>query len=416
MAAGRGAAVETIAACRSCGASTLEPALDLGESPIADRLQDCGERPEHAPRVPLEVVLCTACGLAQLRHTVPREALFDDRYPYLSSSSPTLLAHAHALARSLVERRSLGPDSFVVELASNDGYLLRCFADLKLRALGVDPAGEPVRRARDAGLQTLQAFFDSASAQSILSEHGPADVIVANNVLAHVADVNDVVHGMQRLLAANGVISVEVPYLADMMERCEFDTIYHQHLCYFSVSALDALFRRHGLGITSIRRLDIHGGSLRLEVERGRHSDGSVESLMESERTAGLGTSAAFEGFAERVRRVRDQLRALLEGIARRGGRVAGYAASAKGTTLLSYCGIDASTLEFVVDRNRFKHGQRMPGAGIPIEPVTLLVERQPDYALLLAWNFAGEILAQQAEYRRRGGRFIVPVPRPAIV
>jgi SAM-dependent methyltransferase len=408
--------VQAISACRSCGGRELVGLLDLGASPLADRLQDQNEPAELAPRAPLELVLCPACGLVQLRHTVSRALLFDDRYPYLSSSSPALLAHARALAADLEERNVVNPGGLVLELASNDGYLLRNFSGRGMRVLGVDPAAQPVSRARDAGIPTLQAFFGTTVAERVLEQHGAADVIVANNVLAHVDDLNDVVQGMKLLLTPGGVISVEVPYLGDMIERCEFDTIYHQHLCYFSLQSLDALFRRHGLAVSAAQRLEIHGGSLRLTVTHAQRDSAPVAGLLAAEREAGMATAAYFDAFAGRVQRVRDKLRALLGTVTGRGERVAAYGAAAKGTTLLHYCDIDESMIDFAVDRNAFKHGRRMPGTGIPIEPVDRLLERGPAYALLLAWNFADEILAQQVAYRRQGGRFIVPIPEPAIL
>lgn len=406
---------ELIDGCRSCGGRALESILDLGRTPLADRLLTEAVPAEPEPMAPLELVLCPDCWLVQITATVPPEILFGGDYPYFSSVSETLLAHTRENALELIERLHPGPDGFVLEIASNDGYMLRHFAERGIPVLGVDPARAPAEAANDAGVPTLVAFFCRALAAELCAAGRSADLVIANNVLAHVADLNGMVEGIATMLKPDGQAVIEVPYLLDLLEHTEFDTIYHQHLCYFSVVALVALFRRHGLVIEEVRRLSIHGGSLRLYAGRGTMG-ASVHHHIAHERQLGLGTIDAYSGFVQRVRAVRGTLRELLADLKADGHRLACYGAAAKGTTLLAYCGIGRDLLDYVVDRNRFKQGRYMPGVRLPILPPEQLLQDRPGAVLLLSWNFADEILAQQDAYRRLGGRFVVPIPEPRLV
>jgi hypothetical protein len=282
--------------------------------------------------------------------------------------------------------------------------------------LGIDPAPGPVAAARAKGIETLQAFFGLDFAKQLAAEGRRADVIHANNVLAHVADTNGFVAGIATLLKDTGVAVIECPYVKDLIEHGEFDTIYHEHLCYFSVTALRALFSRHGLYITRVVPLTIHGGSLRVFVEKQNRPEQSVHEYIESEQRLGLDRLDYYADFSNRVNQIRTELNELLQGLKERKARIVGYGAAAKGTIMLNYVGIGQETLDFVADRNTHKQGRYIPGVRLPIASPERVLAEQPDYVLILPWNFKDEIMAQQAEYRRRGGKFIVPVPRPTII
>ncbi len=404
------------ARCRSCAQEGLSPVLDLGPMPLSDGFLRADQLGEPAERFDLEVAFCTGCGLVQILETVPPEKLFCEDYPYYSSFSDALLEHSRRNALELIERCDLGPESLVIELASNDGYLLQNFAGQGIPVLGIDPAEGPARAARQRGIPTLREFFTRALAERLAAEGRRADVLIANNVLAHVPDLNGFVAGIRTVLADDGLAVIEVPYVRDLIDHCEFDTIYHEHLCYFSVTALDRLVRRNGLYLNDIRRLDIHGGSLRLYLQRREDVQPAVTELLAAEARDGLDRPQYYRDFARRVEAFRDRMRSLLADLKSRGARIAAYGAAAKGTIMLNYIGADADLIEFVVDRNVHKHGKYVPGVLVPILPTAELLARRPDYCLILAWNFADEIVAQQAAYRAAGGRFIVPIPEPRIL
>ncbi|HLL73714.1 MAG TPA: class I SAM-dependent methyltransferase [Pyrinomonadaceae bacterium] len=410
-------------ACRSCGAGGLEVVLSLGRTPLANSLLTAEQLAEPEEAYPLDLAFCGRCSLVQITETVPPEKLFRE-YFYLSSFSDTMLRHAEQTVAQLVASRGLGPESLVVEVASNDGYLLQYYRRRGIPVLGVEPAANIARVAREErGIPTLCEFFGEELAGRLSREGVRADVIHANNVLAHVADLNGVVRGLAALLKPEGVAVIEVPYVKEMVDHCEFDTIYHEHLCYFSLTALDSLFRRHGLAVRDVERLPIHGGTLRVFAGRegvaGSSDEGGaarVREMLREEEGWGVGSADFYRRFGAEVQRLRRELLELLAGLKSQGKRIAVYGASAKGSTLLNYFGIGAETLDFVVDRSTVKQGYYTPGTHLPIsEPGRLLAE-MPDYVLLLTWNFADEILEQQAEYRRRGGRFIVPIPELKVV
>lgn len=409
--------------CRSCRDLGLQKVLSLGRTPLANALLTAEQIAAPEATYPLDLAFCPHCFLVQITETVPAEILFRD-YFYLSSFSDTMLRHAEQIATQLVPSRGLGPKSLVVEVASNDGYLLQYYKRAGVPVLGIEPATNIARIAEaERGVPTICDFFGTALGERLRSEGLRADVIHANNVLAHVADLNGFMGGINRLLQEDGVVVIEVPYVKDMIDRCEFDTIYHEHLSYFSLTALDQLFRRHGLRIHNVDRLPIHGGTLRVFAGHDSGSDNSknigqpaVADLLRDEAAWGVGELDFYLGFGEKVERLRHELLGLLRKLKAEGKQIAVYGASAKGSTLLNYFGIGQETLDFVVDRSTVKQGYYTPGRHLRIHAPDELLEQMPDYVLLLTWNFAEEILEQQAEYRKRGGRFIIPIPSVEVV
>ena len=402
--------------CRSCQQTGLIAFLDLGKKPPSDRILTEAMLKDPEPLYPLEVAFCPNCSLVQILETVPPEDLFLDSYQYFSSFSPTILENARENAVSLITERGLGADSLVMELASNDGYLLKNYVDVGIPVLGIDPAPSQAMAAEKIGVPTLNDFFTVSLAKKLRRAGQRADVIHGNNVLAHVADTNGFVEGIHTILKSDGVVVLEVPYLEDLIDKCEFDTIYHEHLCYFSVTALDHLFRNHDLYLNKVQRIPIHGGSLRLFIEPHEAVDNSVIQLMQLERDRGVGTLDHYADFANSVERLKLKLLSLLSELKSKEKTIAAYGAAAKGSTMINYVGIGPDIIDFVVDRNIHKHGKYMPGKHLPVFATEKLIERQPDYVLILAWNFADEIMKQQDEYRQRGGKFIIPVPEPTII
>jgi SAM-dependent methyltransferase len=409
-----------IKSCRSCTEKELTPILSLGRTPLANSLRTAEQLNEPEPTYPLELVFCPRCTLVQITETVPPEELFR-QYLYFSSFSETMLRHAREIAEKMVAARGLGAKHLVIEVASNDGYLLQYYKSAGVQVLGIEPAVNIAQVAEtERGIPTIQEFFDAELAARLRSEGRRADVIHANNVLAHVADVNGFVSSLSLLLTEDGTVVVEVPYVKDLLEGCEFDTIYHEHLCYFSLTALSKLFSRHGLAVIDVERLKIHGGSLRVfaEKEAGarRGPSGSVKELLQAEAEWGVGDPGRYLDFRDQVEHLRERLLAVLGDLREKGHSLAAYGASAKGTTLLNYFRIGKETLDFVVDRSTVKQGLYTPGTHLPIHAPEKLLEALPDYVLLLTWNFADEILAQQREFRERGGRFIIPIPEVRVV
>jgi len=385
--------------------------------PLANALLTAGQLREPETTYPLDLAFCPKCTLVQITETVPPDQLFAE-YVYRSSFSETMLKDSRELAGQLMKSLSLNATSLVVELGSNDGYQLQFFVKEGIPVLGIDPARNLARVAEAKGVRTLCDFFGEKLAYELRLKGSSADVVIAKNVLAHVADLNGFVEGIHILLKKNGIAVMEVPYVKDLIDRCEFDTIYHEHLCYFSLTALDRLFRRHKMVLTDVERTPMHGGSLRLCVaHRGQAQPrDSVESLLRDEVEWKTNRVESYLVFAREVKKIKASLTSLLKSLKCEGNRIAAYGAAAKGTVLLNYCGIGESLIDFVVDVSPHKQGRYMPGVHLAIYPPSRLLKEMPSYTLLLTWNLAAEILGQQAEYLRRGGMFIIPIPEPRVV
>jgi len=409
--------VNTPFQCRSCGSAQGTLVLDLGIQPLANNLLTPADLGKPEPKFPLRLAVCESCWLLQITDLVPPVQIFSE-YLYFSSFSDALLRHAKQAAERCIRDFALDQESFVVEIASNDGYLLKNFVGAHVPCLGVEPAENIARVAREQGVETLNCFFHSQTARALLLSHGKADLILGNNVFAHAPETNDFAAGLRALLKLTGRIVLEFPYAADLIEHTEFDTIYHEHVFYFTLTPLIPLFERHALEIIHVERIPIHGGSLRLVVaHQGMHQvQPSVGALLAEEKRKQIDSLSYYLGFASQVFEIKDSLCALLHRFKAEGNSMAAYGAAAKGSTLLNFYGLGRETIDFVVDRSTYKQGRLMPGMHLPILPVEQLLERNPTYTLLLAWNFAEEILQQQQAYRARGGMFVVPIPKVKIV
>jgi SAM-dependent methyltransferase len=390
--------------CRSCDSPNIHSIIPLGALPLANGL--LSEKQDHEPRHNLEVMLCNDCGLAQLKDLVNPKDLFSD-YVYFSSNSEGMLKSVAALVERL--QPTLAPDALVLEIASNDGYLLKNYKNIEV--LGIDPASNISKVANETGIPTLCDFFSEHLANKLVSQGKQADIIHANNVMAHVPDINGFVKGIQLLLKKAGQAIIEVPHFLDLLEKLEFDTIYHEHVYYFGLKPLITLFNRHGLEVFNVEKISMHGGTLRLFVGHKEQHDSSriIETILNEEEMANLYGFPSYKQFMVKLQGLKENLVGFLQSLKSKGKRIAAYGASAKGTTLLNYFGVGGELLDFVVDRSQVKQGKLTPGTQLEIRSPAAL--EYADYAVLLAWNFAEEIVRQQAEFVSRGGRFILPLP-----
>ncbi len=405
--------------CRLCNAPLNHTFVDLGMSPLCESFLSAEQLDAMEPFYPLHVRICEDCLLVQLEAYVPGEEIFRD-YAYFSAYSDSWVEHARRYAEAMIDRFGLDDESLVVELASNDGYLLQHFVARGIPSLGIEPAANVAEAARDRGVETLVEFFGSELALRLVGEDRRADVIAGNNVLAQVPELNDFVAGIAVLLAPDGVATIEMPHVVRLIEGLQFDTIYHEHYSYFSLTTLVRLFGRHGLEVFDVEELPSHGGSLRVYLQHAgnaSHATGpAVAELLEREREGGYASLDGYRDFGGRVAEVKWQLLECLIELRRSGRKVVGYGAPGKGNTLLNYCGIRADLLEYTVDRNPHKHGKFLPGTHIPIHPPERIAETRPDAILILPWNLAKEISGQLAYTRNWGADLVVPIPRPEVL
>jgi SAM-dependent methyltransferase len=406
--------------CRFCGTPLRHTFVDLGTSPLCQRHVTPARFDEAEPTYPLHVYVCQECFLVQLPAYVAREQIFDAEYGYFSSFSESWLKHAEAYVAMMMRRFSFGARSKVVEIASNDGYLLQFFLEAGVPVLGIEPTGNTAAAAIEKGIPTISEFFGRDTAARVLAAHGPADLVLGNNVLAHVPDINDFVGGVKVLLAPGGVATFEFPQLLHLVAQNYWDTIYHEHFSYLSFTTVERIFARHGLTLFDVEDLETHGGSIRIF---GRHAEAAsppvserVTAMKSREKAAGHFDLGYYERYGERVRESKREILAFLIGAKRAGLRIAGYGAPGKGNTLLNYCGIRTDFLDFTVDRSPHKQGNFLPGSRIPILAPEAVWERKPDYLLILPWNLKDEIIAQMGGVRAWGGKFVVPLPQVAVI
>lgn len=405
--------------CRACG-SEIRPTgevLDLGLQPLANHFLKPSQLKEPELKLPLTLLVCERCWMLQLRDTALPESLFKE-YNYFTSCSAPMVEHARVTAQRYIQDYSLTPARRVIEIASNDGYMLQHFKDAGVPCLGIEPAVNVAKVAQAKGIETITEFFGYTLAAKLAAESRGGDLILANNVLAHAPDINDFVAGLRVLARPYVRIVLEFPYAVDMIERTEFDTIYHEHVFYFTLTSLIPLFLKHGLEIYDVEQLTVHGGALRVFVCREKQFPvrRSVNALLASETLKGVSSREFYEKFAGTVAGIRDRLKELLGYLKADGASIGGYGASAKSTVLLNYCGIGPDTVDFIADTTPAKQGTFSPGMHIPVVPDGELLARRPDYALLLIWNFMERVLEEQKPYRAKGGKFICAIPEVRVI
>jgi novobiocin biosynthesis protein NovU/D-mycarose 3-C-methyltransferase len=404
--------------CRTCGSKELTPILDLGKTALANDFLAPEEVADYKISLPLRVVLCTDCSLLQLADTVDPRVLYS-RYAYVTSTSRTMDAHLNEQSEHLLKVGKLGVGTKVLEIASNTGIFLKKFQERGCNVLGVEPASNIAAVAVKSGIPTRNEFFNAVNARKLKTEWGAADLILGRHVFAHIDDLKDLLAGLETISHPDTLIAFEVPYLVDFFEHTEYDTIYHEHLSYISVRSIEALLKNSPFSLSRIDHYPIHGGSILFHI-RPRSSPvkphSSIAAALEKERQLRLIEPATWEDFAARVKHIRTELPALIRKLKLQGKRVIAYGASAKGNTLLNTCGLTNGDLDYVIDNTPFKQNKIAPGSWVPVRPPDILLSDQPDFALILAWNFAKEIIGRETEFQKRGGQFIVPIPEPKIV
>ncbi len=405
--------------CRACKSTNLYKFLDLGYHPPSDQFRKKEQLGQSVVFYPLDVYMCEGCGLVQLGYVVPPEILYQDNYPYESSMTKTGQKHFWGFADSIVDDYKFSSEDIAVDVGSNVGVLLEGFKRRGLKVLGVDPAANICEIAISRGIPSIPDFFTLEVAKSIVQSHGEASVITGTNVFAHIDDWDSLVEAVKALLhKKKGIFVIEAPHLLHLINSLEYDTIYHEHLSYISINPLVTFFQGHGMEIIKVEHKDIHGGSIRIHVSfKGNYNvDGSVKETVDAENKANLSRKETMDQFALRVAQNRDDLTWLLRNLKREGKKVVAVSAPAKGMTLLNYCKIGRETLDYVTEKSMLKIGTFTPGDHVPVYPDSKLFEDMPDYALLLAWNFAAEIMENLKEYKNRGGKFIIPIPKPIII
>jgi SAM-dependent methyltransferase len=403
--------------CRSCQTQKLDLVLSLGRMPLANALISENELHNKEDLYPLDLVFCPKCGLVQITETVPPKILFDE-YLYFSSYSDTMLLHARDLVNHIVERFQVGQNSLIIEIASNDGYLLQYFVPHQIPVLGIEPAKNIALKAEEKGIRTECMFFNEETADHLIKQGKNCDILIGLNVLAHVADLPGFVRGVQKVLKPNGTAIFEVPYVVDMIHKNEFDTIYHEHLCYYSLSSLQFLFRQFRMEITDVDRISIHGGSLRIFVQHRENSEilDSVNDLVNLENREGIDKLPYYLHFAENILQLKRKTIDLLDTLKEQGNQIIGYGAAAKASTLLNYYGIGAKYVDYICDKSPYKQGKYIPGPRIPIVSPEKIFQTKPDYVLIFPWNIKEEIIDQLRDIHNWGGKFIIPIPEVEVV
>jgi SAM-dependent methyltransferase len=402
--------------CRICGSTKLDKFLSLGPTPLANNFLKADQLNKEELYYPLDVYFCNKCDLIQLLDIVPPEVMFKD-YAYITGASKPMELHFASLAKDIVNNFKINKDSLVVDIGSNDGTLLQYFSKMGLRILGIEPASNIAQIARKRGIATINKFFSKDCAIKIYKKYGFADIIFATNVFAHVDNLENILYGIDYLLSKEGVFVIEVPYLINLLDNIEFDTIYHEHLSYFSIYPLVYLFRKFGMKIVDIKQISIHGGSVRIFVKRStKKQSQNVSKFLLIEQNAEIDSLKTYTKFAKKVALVKERLVKLLKTLKNEKTRITGYGAAAKGNTLLNYCKIGPDILDYISDTTPYKQGRCTPGMHIPIFSEEKFHREPPNYVLLLAWNYADEILQKEQKYRQKGGKFILPLPIPKII